>query len=326
MNGKVLIAVAAVAVLIAASVAAVFFVGGGDSNDKNSNVFSAAVWLVDGDVKSEYEGSGSTMKNIIQDAVSDHTVSFSSNGNVSSVDGKGNTGSRTWAIFKWASPNGWEIFSDKSSSYIDGMSIALCYSGRTTDEKGVISYSVPDIDIEYKVYFFLQFKEEQNSTEWMKELNLSDSQKISGIWIEGTGNTTNAALADAVIKYLFPRSENSFREDDGSIVYTLDGKEGLFTYGSRSGMYGWFLSFFGWSDTKVGSGGEYGTWTYWSQYNYHPSAKTLDDPKQWNYNQLAFGMYDITKYRYFGLVLQTSAAEDDVDAELPAPSKILRGL
>ncbi|MCL2295651.1 MAG: hypothetical protein FWC29_01035 [Methanomassiliicoccaceae archaeon] len=329
MNSKILIAIIAAAVVITAS-AAILIISSEDSKDGTVTAksgYDAVVWLDDGNNETGYSGTGDNVRKIIENALSGHTIVFSSNGNIASIDGVANTNDKVWTIFKWASPGGWAVFSDKTANYTDRMTVSVRYADKTTNDKGNATYSAPNIEVEYKVYYFIQFKEQYNSTEWMRSIGLSDSQKREGIWIEGTGKNNNEALADAVLRYLFPNSTYSSAAADGQVTYTVDGKTGLFTYGERIDMYGWFLSFFGWSDTKQSSeGGEYGTWTYWSQYCYHPDAKSLDDPKQWNYDQFSFGMYDITKYRYFGLVLQTTAAEDDVDASIPAPSGIPKGL
>jgi hypothetical protein len=247
---------------------------------------------------------------------------------VTSVDGVGNTNENAWVLFKWASPNGWATLSDKSPS-IDGMTIALRYADRTVDDKGSVDYSAPDVEVEYKVYFFIQWKEQYNSTSWMQRLALTDSEKQAGVWIEGWGSNANEALADATLKYFYPGSSCTIDDTkEDQIIYSVDGEEGFYTYGTKSASYGWFLEYLGWSDTKKSDdGGDYGTWTYWSQYTYHPDAKSLDDPAQWGYNQTTFGMYDITKQRYFGLVLQTTVAETDgTDIQLPAPSTIPAGL
>ena len=333
MNSKTIIAIVAVIAVVGASAAVLAMTAGGGKENgggvRADAAYGAAVWLDDGTKETEYSGAGDTFREIIEDALSGHDVVFNSNGNINSVDGVGNTSERSWVVFKWASPNGWGAISSLSGSVgcIDGMTLAVRYADRVADDKGNTSYSAPDIEVEYKAYFFIQFKEQYNSTKWMQRLNLDERQRQEGVWIEGTGSTVNEALADAVLTYLFPDSQYSFKDGGEQRTYTVDGEEGLFSYGLRPAMYGWFLSFFGWSDTKQSSeGGEYGTWTYWSQYSYHPDAKSLDDPSYWGYNQFSFGMYDVTKYRYFGLVLQTTAAEDDVDADLPAPSGIPKGL
>jgi hypothetical protein len=330
LNGKIKIAAIAVIMILAISTASIIAICCLDRTDSNSSDdqegTSATVWLDDGVSEIKYDGVGDTVKQIISSALSDdYNIVFSGNGNIVSVDGIANTDVKVWTIFKWASPSGWSVFVDKSSNYIDGMTLTLSYADKTSTD-GTVTYSIPDIDVEYKVYFFIQMKEQYNSTEWMQNMNLDDATKQEGVWIEGTGSTSNEALADAVISYFYPGSEYTVTESSDTISYMIDGKV-LFSYGTKSGSYGWFLSFLGWSDTKQSSeGGDYGTWTYWSQYTYHPDAASLDDPEQWGYNQTSFGMYDITEYHYFGLILQTTTAEDDVDADIPVPSEIPDGL
>jgi len=90
-------------------------------------------------------------------------------------------------------------------------------------------------------------------------------------------------------------------------------------------MFGWFTDFLGWADTQLNNG----DWTYWSQYTYNPNAKTLDDTKQWTYNNLTHGKYDLGKYRYFGLVLQTTTEKqtgDGAEIVMQTPSEIPEGL
>jgi len=330
MNVKIMIAVVCAAVLTAGA-AAVLLIGSNDNDGgAGGREYTASVWL-DG-VPEPYTGKGQTVRGIIEDALGgDHDVTFGSGGQVVSVDGIGNTAAKTWAVFRWASPNGWAVLSGTASGYADGMTIAVHHADRTVKE-GVTSYSVPDIDVTYRVYFFIQFREMQSTPliEILKK-SITEGEMRDGIWIEGTGSTVNEALADAVLRYFFPDNEYKVSEatdetenaDYRTYSVIADGDElVLFSYGMKPAMYGWFLSFFGWSDTKVGGGGEYGTWTYWSQYSYHPDASTTDDPAHWGYNQFAFGLYDITKYHYFALILQTTEAEDDVFTAIPAPSGI----
>lgn len=328
------ILIAAVAVVVAVAVAAVLLSGGGEDSEDERKVLSADVWFDDGNGNVEkHSGSGLSVKDIIADAIDDHDIRFSSNGNVSSVDGMGASYDGRWVVFGWSSPNGWSVLSSTSKGYDegmrDGMSLALRYSESVKDPEGNITYEAPDIEVTYKVYYYVRIQEKGDATEWLRELPLTDEEKKEGFWIAGEGRTNNEALADAMIRMFYPDSEVEVRggssEDGNYIEYIIDGKEGFFSYGTKSEMYGWFLEFMGWTDTKVGSGGEYGTWTFWTQYSFNPDARSIDDADHWDFNQLSFGMYDISQYRYFGLVLKTSVAEDE-SVDLPAPSTIPAGL
>jgi len=111
----------------------------------------------------------------------------------------------------------------------------------------------------------------------------------------------------------------------GSVILTpsKDAKIDLpfFKYLSRIDMFGWFLSFLGWSDTPRGDE----KWTFWTQYSYNPDAETDDDVAYWDFNQWSFGMYDISKYHYFALVLRTSESSGE-SIDLPTPSEIPESL
>ena len=292
--------------------------------------YSIHVWFDDGSGgTTEYTGTGTTIKAAILGSIDDREIVFAANGNVSSVDGKGRGSDGRWVVFSWASPAGWSPVSKTDSECHEDMTLALRYSKVVKDDAGNTTYEAPDIEVEYKVYYFVQIREKSDATEWLKGLGITDEMKKEGFWISGEGSTNNEALADAMIKAFYPDSAVEVRNgstDEGNFIeYVIDGKEGFFKYGTKTDMYGWFLSFMGWSDTKVGSGGEYGTWTYWNQYSYNPEAKTDDEPANWEFNQWSFGMYDISKYRYFGLILKTSEMEDTF-IDIPTPSEIPSGL
>ena len=320
--------VAVLAIVCIAAAVAVVMAGSGDRADDSADpAVTATVWL---DSRSgdpvEFEGTGATLADILKDALSDHNVSIGSNGNVTSIDGMSNSDDGTWVIFRWSSPGGWAAVSSTSSCF-DGMTLAVRYAEATTVD-GTVSYSVPEIEVEYTVYYFIQFSEEYNSTTLMAGLSLTDAEKQAGMWISGTGSNNNEALIDAVISAFYPDStvvrSTGVSSDGATVVYTVQtesGEEVLFSYGTRTDMYGWFLSFFGWADQDNPDG----TYTYWSQYSYNPLSDSLDDPDYWDYNSWSFGMYDISLYRYFALVLQTTSV-DGVLIDIPAPSTILTGV
>ncbi len=125
---------------------------------------------------------------------------------------------------------------------------------------------------------------------------------------------------------IYMTDEESNRKT-GSVILTPS-KDALmdlpfFKYGTKVDSYGWFLSFLGWSDTL--KKGTTGTWTFWNQYSYNPEAKTNNDGVYWDFNPLSFGMYDISKYHYFAVVLRTSVEEGQTIV-LPTPSEIPEGL
>ncbi len=333
MDKKPMIGLAAVLVVVIA-VAAVLTIGSDKGGDEEVLPFDARVYLDDGTSYTEYSGTGTSMKGVIRNALSGHDVVFASNGNITSVDGVANSGDSRWVVFKWASPGGWSAVTDISKGTHDGAELAVRYSERAKDDQGNVSYSTPDIQVKCKVYFFVKIQEQWDATSWLRDLPLTEAQKKEGFWISGEGSTANEALADAMLRTFY--SDCTYTVDKGSndegnyIEYIIDGKgeEGelpFFRYGTKTDMYGWFLSFMGWSDTKVSSKGEYGTWTFWTQYSYNPDAETDDDTAYWDFNQWSFGMYDISEYHYFALVLKTSEMEDK-SIDLPTPSEIPEGL
>lgn len=325
MSSKTTIAIIAAAVVVVAAVAVLasgMLGGGGDSKEPTS--YTATVWFTDDDGNDiSAQGTGTTFTAIVTEAAESlgKEVSFSNNGNIRSVDGVTNTTDNTWVVFRWASPTGWSAITSETSM-ADGMNVAVSYATHTTDSSGNIVYVGPDTEVEYTVYFFVRIEEQQNATTWLSELPLSDEDKSEGFWISGTGSTSNEALADAMIKVFYPDAEVEIVEEGGTISYILDGEEGFFEFLTKSDQYGWFVEFLGWSDTQVSDeGGDYGTWTYWVQYTYNPDASTLSDSSYWDYNNWSFGLYDITEYRYFAIVLKTTTTTDD-GSGIPTPSEI----
>lgn len=299
MNKKSTIAVVVIIVALLA-VVAVFALQSGSSDDKEIKEVNATVHLGFSDTEVSSTGFGNTIAAILASAFPDRDIQYSSNGSIASVDGVANTNKNTWAVFKWASPDGWDVLSVSANSKIElpeGVTLALHYAEKIKDDQGKISYSVPDIDVEYKVYFFLQFKEGYDHNDIIRSI-LTEQERKDGFWIEGTGENVIECLQDAVYTYLLHDT------------YTDEDKKEILSYDERRESYGWLNKFLGWEDTRVStSGGDYGTWTYWSQYTYEPDAETLDDAGEWSYNQLSLGQYDITECHYFALILQTTTVE-----------------
>lgn len=334
MNKRIIPIAALIAVAVIVVAVAVTALPGDSEKSDSSITVTGTVYLVSDTGTEKHEGRGDSVKEILSSALSDHDLVLKTNGNISSVDSVENSKTRSWTVFRWSSyynsATGGAWLEYSSQTVFDGMILCVSLSEKATAEDGTVSYEAPDIEVSVKVYFYIRITEQLNSTDWLKSLPLTESQKKEGMWIAGYGSTANEALADAMLTTFFPDSmrtvETGDTEKGAFIDYVVDGKEGFFKYGTSSDMYGWFLSFMGWSDTKSSDeGGEYGTWTYWAQYTYNPSAKSDDDAAYWDYNQLSFGMYDITKYRYFGLVLCTTTT-DGVDADIPTPSEIPEGL
>jgi hypothetical protein len=330
MDRKMQIAIVAViAIVIVASASAAVLMNGNGNKGSGQKSAQATVWLDDGSQQTSAVGTGVTVREAIGSAIgSEHKLVFLGSGNIASVDGRSATDDRAWTIFQWSSyPYGWKVVAG-SAAVINGMNVAVSYSQRTISTDGSVSYSQPSLAAPtYTVYFFIQMKVNINATDQLKSLPLDDASKLGGVWIKGTGTTSCEALVNAVHTYFFPDDKMTVTTSDSSITYSVNdgGKDMvIYSYGTKSDMYGWFLSFLGWTDTKQSSGGgEYGTWTYWSQYCYSLSSNDLSNSKYWGYNNYSFGMYDITQYHYFALILDTTSAEPTtMDINIPAPSQI----
>ena len=287
-----------------------------------------------GDSYASYEGRGDTIQAIVKSALGDD-VEFSNNGNVKSFRGQANDSGHSWVVFRWKAPETWAHATD--SDMAEGMTLALEFSERISTTSG-IDYSVPDLMVEEVAYFFFQIpdiddirastlkevKEKLVALDrWLSKAGLSDDDVREGFWIKGTGTNACDALANAVRDYIFPESKLEMVADPSLDyrVYTLDGETGYYQHGVRPASFGWFNEFLGWSDTDIGDK----KWTYWSQYTYNPNAKTLDDTRQWDYNQTTFGMYDMEKYRYYAVILQTTT-KDGTAVDIPTPSDIPKAM
>lgn len=338
MNSKVIVLIAALLIVIA-GVGVVVFSNTNNNNDDNKESVPITeptegikVWLDDGNGNEKmYSGEGLRYKLVIEDALSSKNIVFSSNWNVESVGGVTNTSDHYWVVFEWSSTDGWVIVSDLSKRCGEGITLDLRYAEKITDN-GKTTYSEPTIEVEYDVYFYLRIPDlnildSMNHTyyvdlcEFLNDMTVTESEIEQGIWIKGTGKTTNDALADAVIGLMSDNLSVNVTNEATSCKYTVNG-ETLFSFSTRESDYGWFLSFLGWSDLLNGSG----TYTYWTQNVYDKDAESLNDVDSWGYNDYSFGRYNIVEYKYFALIL-TSTTVDDVNMIYnTTPSEIPEGL
>lgn len=350
MDKKTMIVLGTVVVAVAVvAVAAVMMMGGDSENE--SKLYSASVFVSNGDSYDEYQGEGETYEEILRAALGDDVV-ISNNGNVQSYKGKTNDDDHSWAVFTWKGSEEWQNTSNRS--LVDEMKIALEYSAKQKSSSGKTEYTKPDLKIEQEVYFFIQipsFEElekvandpsskpddKSDGTKlttkerleilmgWLQKAGLSSETMKKGIWVKGKGTSVNDALADAIHTTFFKNLEAESEATSKNTIQFKVGDEVLHEYLSIKSQYGWFVSFMGWTDTGLKNG----NWTYWSQYTYNPNAKTLDDSRQWSYNQLSLGMYDMSECHYFALILQTTASKEageGVTVNIPTPSDIPVGL
>ncbi len=310
------------AVVIVAAVAAVFLAQSGEQKAPTNEGPTAEVLVTEGDFYVTFEGQGDTVQKVLQDALGEDVV-FSEDGTIQSYKGTPNADDHRWTVYRWKTPEGWV---DAGDTVIEGMTFSLDYS-----EPG----QVPGYDVYKEAYFFIQVPSTEDLatslsgevrdnydklSEWLDLAGMTVEDIEEGFWIKGQGRCVNEALADAVHVCMYPTLMYERVEDSDSVDYYLDGNV-FHSHGIRADMYGWFLDFLGWSDVDLHNG----DFTYWSQYSYNPNAPTLDDGRQWTFDDWALGMYDMDRYRYFGLVLQTTQ-EDGTSKVLPTPDTIPEGL
>ena len=329
-------AAAAVLVLVALAiiVAAFAMQGGGDGPSEGPSPDgrpAAEVRVSEGESYVSFEGRGLTVREILEDALGED-LEMSEDGDVLSYKGKPGTGDRRWTVYRWKSPEGW--VDAGSAGVVDGMTLALDYS-EATQAGGDTTYSVPEHEVLREAFFFVQIPsmDELSSSrvpevlsnyealsEWLETAGVTEEDAEAGFWIKGEGRCVNEALADAVHDFMFPTMELERMQDSDLVDYALDGLV-FHSHGIREDMYGWFLEFLGWTDVDLHNG----DYTYWSQYSYDPNAPGLDDARQWTFDDWALGMYDMDRYRYFGLVLQTTQ-KDGAYLVLPTPASIPGGM
>lgn len=332
MESKIKIAMVAIlAVTVVSCSALAVTMMGSNGGDNQDTVYSVEVRVLEGEQYKSYPAQGKTVSEILTNAFGDKIV-VASNGNVKSFNGKENDSSHSWMTFRWMSHDGW-VAADKSN-LVQGVTLALEYSEKQ-NVAGKTVYSTPDLIIDKEVYFFIKISSMQElatSTntdiqthyaqleDWIDKSVYDVASFEQGFWIKGSGQDPNEALADAISKTLFPGMTFDKNVLSDRIIYTVDGDE-FHSHGITTQSYGWFLTFLGWTDINLGPAG----YTYWSQYTYNPNAPTLDDDRQWTYNSRSFGAYDMDRYHYFAIFLQTTL-EDGTDAILPGPSTIPEAL
>lgn len=349
MNKNTLVIIL-IAVIAAVGAGAVFVMMSGGSSDVDDGTYSISLVVSQGDgTYKGYSAEGSSVKEVLQSTLGDSIV-LKSNGNVQSYKGKENSDDRSWIVFRWQSLKGW--VPAKDADLRDGSTLVLEYAEKVV-ENGSTGYVQPAFSISGEAYFFIQVPDlseiekvakDPNSKPddksegkrlttserfdimmgWFEKAGLSTADIEEGFWIKGSGTNVNEALVNAVRDTLFPDAEVEVVGDKGVLDYRLDGQS-VHSHLMSKDMYGWFTGFFGWADTQLKNG----DWTYWSQFSYNPNAKSLDDTRQWTYNNLTLGKYDMGRYHYFALVLQTTSekqADDGVEMVIPTPSTIPEGL
>lgn len=349
MEGKMKIAFIAIAIVATVAVAgvgvSVFMNNDGGSAERPT--YNADVNVKIGDEYKSFSGTGKTVKEILESALGDD-VKVGANGNVSSYKEQKNDSDHSWVVFRYQTPKGWVNATDDNLA--EGATLALEFSEKVV-EGGKTTYKVPTLEVKKTVWFFIQIpalddikecvesgsfkvREDSNGNPlksvedcynelkgWTVNAGLNNNDLKNGFWIKGTGSYMNEALANGLHDTFFSGETMTVEDDGVTIDYCING-DVMHSSLKKSDLYGWFVDFLGWGDTQLNNG----DWTYWSQYTYNPNAKTLDDARQWEYDQWALGFYDMDLYKYVALVLQTTPQKDggdfDVDVPIPTPSAI----
>ncbi|MDO5853417.1 MAG: Ig-like domain-containing protein [Thermoplasmata archaeon] len=286
MNLKA-ITVLVAAVMAIAGVAVVI----GDESD-GASTYTARVYIDDGGSTVELSGTGSTVKQIVQNALTSagHNVVMGSR-TVTSVDGIEAGENESWTVQQWLPPRGWQVILFTSASadanLAEGTAFYVYLSDVTTDEELYVSYSSPSYEPQSTAYFFIKFVEDVNANSYVTSL-LSEEERLAGFWISGTGSSAAEAFSNACSTYGLELNMSDGVEDGKVDVDYI----------------GWLYSFLGLGDVGYADG----TYKYWSQF-YYDSANS-----KWVYGE-TLGHYDPAVVKYFALIRQITE-EDNVSTNL----------
>jgi len=305
--------------------------------------YEVTLSVSEGGSYTQYSAEGGNLREILEDALGEEVV-IQSNGNVASYKGIESSKDTAWVVFIWDGTGNWSA--NVAGKLHDGAELVLQLSARIAIDNSY-AYEAPTLEITKEVYFFIQIpsmaeiesvataessRPDSNNRDltvkerftilldWLERAGLDYESVEHGLWIKGRGSNVNEALVDAVRSSLYPGSEMMVLEERGVLEYYLAG-DLVHSHLTIQQMYGWFVTFLGWTDTSLANG----DWTYWSQFAYNPNARTMDDARQWTYNTMSLGMHDLTRYHYFALVLQTTSERDSEQGiwmALPTPSEI----
>lgn len=275
------IAILAIAIMLA-SVA----VAAASDDSDGATGYTARVFIGDGTESgtTELSGIGRDVESLLLDALPGRLV-MNANGTVKSLDSVENTDKKSWQIYQWRPPTGWESVNARSSgdAYLEnGTSYYIYYSDKTTSTQGE-SYSVPaSFEPVSTAYFFIKFVTDANANSYVTSV-LTEEQRLQGFWISGEGSDIAEAFRNAC-------SELRARGNSG---FQLDINDD-----PNNELYGWLGTFMGLGDDDSPGGG---LWNNWSQFAWN------EDTGRWEYNNWCLGYYDPGVYPYFSVVRQITA-------------------
>lgn len=254
--------------------------------------FTSIVYLSDGaGGYTRHYGTGSDLRTTLSDALGNAVV-FKSNGLIDSVNGEAGTRDEPWVIWK-ESKSDWTVVRGSGGfSKMPGIVYVVERSLRTTSPDG-IAYAQPSLDIDPTYFFFVQFREDYDANEYVREV-FTEQRRRAGFWLAGQGPDAHEAFYGAISALGWRDLEFSDRDD----------------------FKGWVLSLLGLRDTFHPATG---LWTYYNQYHW----EVVDGVGRWLYNDLTMGHYSMDMYDYscFAYV-RTSAAEGEYIDIATDPSEI----
>ncbi len=295
MNAKtMLVAVMVLALTVSAAVVVM------DDSDAAAGTYTANVVIEDGSSTVVMKGSGSGVKEILENAVrsNGHTMDLGSTG-VRSVDGVSAPEGKKWTVQQWLPPRGWQVVKfDKTmnANLENGTTFCIHLSDQSVDSDYYVQYSAPSYRPQATGYFFVKFIDDSNANSYVNSV-LTEDQRKTGFWIWGTGSNMAEAFKDACSRFGF-----ELNMSDGV-------KDGV----SDPDYIGWLYSFLGLGDELVSGTTMDGLWKYWSQFNW--------DGTKWVYSQ-TLGHYDPAVYPYYALVRQITAKDNVTPNVGQSPSDV----
>ena len=293
--------------IIAAVLLTLCAVSVSDDSDAATS-YNVRVFIGDGteDGTMEFGGSGSTLKDVLTNAVTSnyHSITFDYKGYVTKLDDIESTDDKPLHIYKWTPIKGWirtqaNVLGNQTLE--EGTSYYIYQSNKTNNfDTGLIDYPGPkNFKPVATGYFYIKMVEDLNANDHVKSV-LTEEQRTTGFWISGQGSDMAEAFNDACQK-LRDSGNNGFE----LVINLTDGSD----------YKGWLGSFMGLGDVKLNAE-EY---KYWSQFNWDYTKS------QWVYSE-CLGHYDPGVMPYSCIVRQITK-EGSADAiSCPTPSEIPKAL
>ncbi len=289
--------------IFAAALLSLCFISTSDDAEA-AELYQARVFIGDGTVDGtvEFQGSGSTLKELLSDAIGSngHIIEFRSNGTVSNLDNIEVGSKEALCIYKWTPLKGWVLVianAEGNTTLEDGTSYYVYKSQKWNNfDTGLIEYPGPKTFEPISTgYFCIKMIEDVNANDYVKSI-LTEDQRRAGFWISGQGSDMAEAFYDACRKM----------RESGNSGFELE-------MNLEDGNYlkGWLGSFMGLLDVKLNEK-EY---KYWSQFCWD------SEKNDWVYSD-CMGYYDPGVMPYFSVIRQITLENSAVPVGTQYPSDI----